>query len=58
MSIAMDTPQLIIVVLSVLAVIAWVDSWILDRNDDLENQPEQRTTPLYHGEAMLGVEEF
>jgi hypothetical protein len=54
----MDTPALIIIVLSVLAVIAWVDSWILDRRDDREGQPEAKPTPLYHGQEMLGVEEF
>jgi len=54
----MDTPQLIIIVLSVVTAIVWADSWILGRRDDREDQPEQRTTPLYHGEAMLGVEEF
>jgi hypothetical protein len=54
----MDTPALIIIALSVLAVIAWADSWILDPRDDHEGQPDTKPAPLYHGEAMLGAEEF
>jgi hypothetical protein len=55
---AMDTPALIIIVLSVITAIVWADSWILGSANNREDQPEQRATPLYHGEAMLGVEEF
>lgn len=55
---AMDTPALIIIALSVVAVIAWADSWILGSANEREEQPAQRTTPLYHGQEMLGVEEF
>jgi|HubBroStandDraft_2_1064218.scaffolds.fasta_scaffold2474961_1 hypothetical protein len=54
----MDTPALVIIVLSVITAIVWADSWILGSADDREDQPEQRTTPLYHGQEMLGVEEF
>jgi len=55
----MDTPAVIIVVLSALTAIVWAHSWIFDDREDLENQPaEQKTAQLYHGEAMLGVEEF
>ena len=55
----MDTPEVIIIVLSAFAVVVWMHSWILDNRDDHENQPAaQRTTRLYHGEAMLGVEDF
>jgi hypothetical protein len=54
----MDTPQVIIVVLSLLTVAVWFDSWLFDSPNDRRDQPEARTAPLYHGEAMLGVEEF
>jgi hypothetical protein len=56
----MDTPAIIIIVLSVLAAIAWINSWILDGRDAREEQPETKPAPmpLYHGQAMLGVEEF
>ena len=55
----MDAPQVIIIVLSALTAIVWVHSWIFDGRDEQGNQREQKTTArLYHGEAMLGVEEF
>jgi hypothetical protein len=54
----MDTPQVIIIVLSLLTAAVWIDSWLFDSPDNREDQPEERTAPLYHGEAMLGVEEF
>jgi hypothetical protein len=57
----MDTPEIIIIALSALTAVVWVHSWILDGNEGnagRENRPEERVVPLYHGEAMLGVEEF
>jgi hypothetical protein len=54
----MDTPQVIIIFLSLLTAAVWVDSLLFDRHDERENQPKERTAPIYHGEAMLGVEEF
>jgi hypothetical protein len=54
----MDTVQVIIVVLIAFTAIVWAHSWMLDTRDDRENQPEQRTARVYHGEAMLGVEEY
>jgi hypothetical protein len=54
----MDTVQVIIVVLIAFTAIVWAHSWMLDTRDDLGDQPVQRSTPVYHGEAMLGVEEY
>jgi len=54
----MDTAQVIIIVLSAFTAIVWAHSWILDGREERENQPEERPAPLYHGQAMLGVEEF
>jgi hypothetical protein len=55
---AVDTPEMIIIVLSAFTAAVWLHSWILDGRDDRANQPEARTAPLYHGEAMLGMEEL
>jgi hypothetical protein len=54
----MDTAQVIIIVLTAFTAIVWAHSWIHDDREERENQPEERTTPLYHGQAMLGAEEF
>jgi hypothetical protein len=55
-----DTVEVIIILLSALAVAVWAHSWILDSrgSEGPENQPEESTSRLYHGKAMLGVEEF
>jgi len=57
-SMAMDTPEVIIIVLFAFTAAVWLHSWIRDGRNDGKDQPRARTAPLYHGEAMLGMEEL
>ncbi len=52
-----DAVEVIIIVLSALTAAVWIHSWMAGSGDSREEQPVQRTVRLYHGEAMLGIEE-
>jgi hypothetical protein len=52
-----DAIEVIIILLSALTAAVWIHSWMADSGDNREAQPVERPVRLYHGEAMLGVEE-
>jgi hypothetical protein len=52
-----DTIEVIIIMLSALTAAVWIHSWMADSRDNREDQTVERPVRLYHGEAMLGVEE-
>jgi hypothetical protein len=52
-----DAIEVIIIMLSALTAAVWIHSRMADSEDTREEQPVQRTVRLYHGEAMLGIEE-
>jgi|HubBroStandDraft_1064217.scaffolds.fasta_scaffold536921_2 hypothetical protein len=52
-----DAIEVIIIMLSALTAAVWIHSLMAGSADTREEQPVQRTVRLYHGEAMLGVEE-